>query len=239
MLILPAIDLRGGKCVRLRQGDYADETVYSDDPIEISKSFANEGASWIHVVDLDGAKAGVPQNLEIAERIAKESGAKVEFGGGVRDLHSANVVLRAGITRVIFGSSLVKNELRVGDIFQELGDQAVAGIDARNGKVSVAGWTQDSERDALDLALELEALGVRRFIITDIATDGMLQGPNLAMLSQFAAKLNSKIIASGGVATTDDLIAIKNIGEGIEGIIVGKAIYEGRFTVSQAIAWVR
>lgn len=235
MLILPAIDIRGGKCVRLIQGDYAQETVYGEDPIVVAKGFAEQGAEWIHVVDLDGAKAGSPQNLTVVERIVKETGAKVELGGGIRDLETAERVLSTGVNRVIFGTRLVSDRSRSEELFKALGDRAVAGIDARNGKVSVVGWTEDSDLDALDFAKELEAIGAKTFIVTDIATDGMLQGPNLEMLSLFAHNLSAGVIASGGVSSIEDLLAIKQIGGSIQGAIAGKAIYENRFTVKQAI----
>lgn len=235
MLILPAIDIRGGKCVRLVQGDYAQETIYGEDPLAVAQSFAEHGAEWIHIVDLDGAKAGQPMNLDIVERIAKETSAKVELGGGIRMLETAIQVLNRGIARVIFGSRLVSNRTESADLFQALGDQAVAGIDARNGKVSVVGWTEDSELGALDLAKELEEAGARRFIVTDIATDGMLTGPNLKMLAEFSGALKGHVIASGGVSSLEDIKAIKGIHPPVEGAIVGKAIYEGRLTVQQAI----
>lgn len=235
MLILPAIDIRGGKCVRLVQGDYAQETIYEEDPVAVAKGFVEQGAEWIHIVDLDGAKAGQPVNLDIVERIAKETSAKVELGGGIRMLETAFQVLNRGIARVIFGSRLVSNRAESADLFKALGDQAVAGIDARNGKVSVVGWTEDSELGSLELAQELEAAGAKRFIVTDIATDGMLTGPNLEMLAEFAGALTGHVIASGGVSSLDDLRAIKAIHPPVEGAIVGKAIYEGRLTVQQAI----
>lgn len=236
MLILPAIDLRGGKCVRLSQGDYNAERIYSEDPIDIAQSFVAQGATWIHVVDLDGAKEGRPVNLSIAERIAKESGARIQFGGGVRNFDTAQMVLNAGISRVIFGTSLVAEPEKAHALLGELGDRAVAGIDLRGGKVSITGWTQDSNIEALDLAKRLEETGAKRFIVTDIATDGMLQGPNLPMIRQFSDELKSPIIASGGISCIDDLKAISQIGGNVEGAIVGKALYEHKFTLSEAIA---
>jgi phosphoribosylformimino-5-aminoimidazole carboxamide ribotide isomerase len=235
MLILPAIDIRDGKCVRLIQGDYAQETIYGEDPVKVALDFVEQGAEWIHVVDLDGAKAGSPLNLGIVERMVKESGAKVELGGGIRDLETAQRVLAIGVTRVIFGTRLVSDRSRSEELFKALGDRAVAGIDARNGKVSVVGWTEDSDLDALDFAKELQTMGAEIFIVTDIATDGMLQGPNTEMLSRFAKELSAGVIASGGVSSLEDLGAIKGIGGAIQGAIVGKAIYENRFTVRQAI----
>jgi len=235
LLIIPAIDLRGGKCVRLTQGDYNEERIYAEDPLGIAKSFVAQGATWIHVVDLDGAKAGHPVNLAIAERIANESGARIEFGGGVRTRDTAQMVLKVGISRVILGTGLVADPEKSRDLLAELGDRAIAGIDLRGGKISITGWTQDSDIEALDLAKQLEETGAKRFIVTDIATDGMLQGPNLSMIRQFSAELNSPIIASGGISSIEDLKAISEIG-GVEGAIVGKALYEKRFTLSEAIA---
>jgi phosphoribosylformimino-5-aminoimidazole carboxamide ribotide isomerase len=236
MLIIPAIDLRAGKCVRLIQGDYAQETVYSDDPLETARSFVQQGAAWIHVVDLDGAKVGSPQNLGVVERMANECSAKIEFGGGVRDLDIAKSVLRTGVARVIIGSRLLGDRFKVEEIFREFGNQAVAGIDARNRRISVSGWTQDSDIDVLDLAKDMEALGAKRFIVTDIATDGMLAGPNASLMQEFAEALNSPVIASGGVSCLEDLKALAAIGGNLEGAIVGRALYEGRFSVSEAIA---
>jgi len=240
MLILPAIDLRAGKCVRLRQGDYAQETVYGEDPAAVARQFAEEGAEWIHVVDLDGAKTGQPENFDSIRAIVQSSGAKVEVGGGIRTLETAQKLLAAGVGRVIFGSRLLATEDKGATLFQELGEQAVAGIDARNGKVATIGWTEQSEVEAVDFARELERNGAKRFIVTDIATDGMLQGPNLPMLEAFAKAVKSPIIASGGIANLEDLKAIQALPtENIEGIIVGKAIYENRFTTKEAIASLR
>lgn len=240
MLILPAIDLIDGQCVRLRQGDYAETTLYHEDPLEVAKSFAEQGAEWLHLVDLDGAKAGKPhvKNLAVLKAIRDAGfGLKIEFGGGVRTELDLMTTLATGADRVVLGSMLTKSPEVARECFK-LGESVVAGIDARDGRVAVQGWTEDSELDALDLAKEFEAAGAQRFIVTDIATDGMLQGPNLEMLTRFATALPGKVIASGGVSNLEDLQAIKRIG-GVEGTIVGKAIYEGRFSVAQAIDSVR
>jgi phosphoribosylformimino-5-aminoimidazole carboxamide ribotide isomerase len=236
VLILPAIDLRNGKCVRLTQGDYGDQKIYSDDPVGVAKTFVEQGAAWIHVVDLDGAKAGQPINLAVCERIAKESGANIEFGGGVRDLDAARMVLRCGISRVILGTSLLAEPSMVRAIIEKLGDRAVAGLDVRDGRLCVSGWTQNSNVEALKLAKELESYGAKRFVVTDIATDGMLQGPNLAMIREFAEELHSPVIASGGVSSLEDLRQISGISGNVEGAIVGKALYENKFTLSEAMA---
>jgi phosphoribosylformimino-5-aminoimidazole carboxamide ribotide isomerase len=240
VLIIPAIDLIGGKCVRLRQGDYSDATIYEQDPIELAKSFADQGAEWIHLVDLDGAKAGKPlaKNLSVLRSIYDaQLGLKVEYGGGMRTDSDIATTISAGANRVILGSMLAKNPDLAKECFK-LGEKVVAGIDARNGMVAIQGWTEDSTLDAIDLALEFERAGAQKFIVTDIATDGMLQGPNLEMLRAFDKALGARVIASGGISSLEDLRAIRAIGR-IEGAIVGKAIYEGRFTVEQAIAAVK
>lgn len=233
MLILPAIDLRAGKCVRLKQGDYAQETIYGEDPAAVAADFAEQGADWIHVVDLDGAKAGEPQNLDAIRAIVEASDVPVEVGGGIRSLETAQRLLDLGVGRVIFGTRLLATEDAGESLFRALGEQAVAGIDSRDGMVAVTGWTEQSSVVALDFAKHLESVGAKRFIVTDIATDGMLQGPNLPMLRQFAEELQGAVIASGGVATLDDLVAISGLR--VEGAIVGKAIYERRFTVAEAV----
>jgi phosphoribosylformimino-5-aminoimidazole carboxamide ribotide isomerase len=240
MLIIPAIDLIDGQCVRLRQGDYAEVTAYDLDPVELARTFAEQGATWLHLVDLDGAKAGKPQpmNLGVLRRIYEAGlNLSLEYGGGIRTELDLTMTVAAGANRVVLGSMLTKSPELARACFK-LGDAVVAGIDARNGRVAVEGWTEDSELDALDLAREFEAAGAKRFIVTDIATDGMLQGPNLEMLRQFAEGLQGGVIASGGVATLQDLKDINAI-EGIEGAIVGKAIYERRFTVAEAVQSVR
>lgn len=237
MLIIPAIDLIAGKCVRLRQGNYSEVTAYDQDPVELAKTFVEQGATWLHLVDLDGAKEGKPQakNLGVLRRIYDaQLGLKVEYGGGMRTDLDILMTMAAGANRVILGSMLAKDPGLAKECFK-LGEAVVAGIDARNGKVAVQGWTEESELDALDLAIEFKKAGAHRFIVTDIATDGMLQGPNFQMLSVFAEELRGNVIASGGVSNLDDLKGIKQI-DGIEGAIVGKAIYEGRFTVAEAIA---
>jgi len=237
MLILPAIDLLRGKCVRLIQGDYAQETVYGEDPAAMAAQFAEQGAEWIHVVDLDGAKSGQTENIDSIRAIVRTSGVKVEVGGGVRSLETAKRLLDQGVNRVIFGTRLLSMGDQAASLFEALGEQAVAGIDSRDGKVAAAGWTEQSSVDAVQLAQHLESQGARRFIVTDIATDGMLQGPNLDMLVEFTKAVRAPIVASGGISSLQDLQNIRGLDQpSIEGIIVGKAIYENRFTVAEAIA---
>ena len=179
MLILPAIDLRGGRCVRLMHGDYSQESVYAGDPADVAKEFEDCGAQFIHVVDLDGAKKGEPENLDAVARICRRVRVPVEFGGGIRSLEVAQRVLNSGVDRVIVGTKLVTDRELANQFWGALREQVVAGIDARNGKVAIAGWTETTEIDALELAAQLEKDGAKRFILTDIARDGALSGPNI------------------------------------------------------------
>ncbi|MBX3119653.1 MAG: 1-(5-phosphoribosyl)-5-[(5-phosphoribosylamino)methylideneamino]imidazole-4-carboxamide isomerase [Fimbriimonadaceae bacterium] len=236
MLILPAIDILEGKCVRLTQGDYAQKTEYSDDPVAVAKGFADAGAQWIHIVDLDGAKAGCPVNLTVVERIAKETPAKIELGGGIRSLESARQILKSGIARVIFGTRIATDLEFVEHAFGELGNAAIAGVDARDGIVKVSGWTEGEDIELYAFLHQLDGLGVARFIVTDIATDGAMQGPNLSMLKRVCETVAGKVIASGGVSSVEDLRAIDGLRlPNLEGAIVGKAIYEGRIDLPNAL----
>lgn len=237
MLIIPAIDLRGGRCVRLTQGDYAREKIYDALPSEVATRFEGEGAKLIHVVDLEGAKLGSPPNLDSVEAICRAVSIPIEFGGGVRSLETAHRVLDLGAARVVLGSRLVASLDAAKELFAELGEKAVAGIDAREGKVAVEGWLETSELVAADFARRLEGVGARRFIVTDIARDGALLGPNFEFLASMLKAVSSPVIASGGVASLSDLEALCGLSSSnLEGVIVGKAIYEGRFSVKEAIA---
>ncbi|MFQ3587219.1 MAG: 1-(5-phosphoribosyl)-5-[(5-phosphoribosylamino)methylideneamino]imidazole-4-carboxamide isomerase [Fimbriimonadaceae bacterium] len=236
MLILPAIDLLGGRCVRLFQGDYAQATEYSPNPTDVARSFAEQGARWLHVVDLDGARTGAPANVEAVASIVKAFAGSVEVGGGIRDLDSARRLLDLGVDRVVFGSRLVNDPDFARQAFEELGDRAVAGIDARDGRVAVHGWTESSSVRAEDLARRLAEAGARRMIATDIATDGAMSGPNLAFLKSMAEAAGVPVIASGGIATLADIADVASLGSlGVEGAIIGKALYERAFTVAEAI----
>lgn len=239
MLILPAIDVRGGLCVRLIQGDYARERIYDSDPVRVAQAFSDQGAPLIHIVDLDGARAGEPQNSEVIKRIARAVSIPVEVGGGVRSTESARRLLDAGVARVVVGTKLVQDHEFAARLFDEFGDAIVAGIDARGGKVAVAGWRQQSDVQAVDLAKTMEALGARRVILTDIAQDGMLTGPNLGLLDAVSDAVRIPIIHSGGVASLADLeLLYDKARRRPEGVIVGRAVYEGRFTVAQAVEMV-
>ncbi len=234
MLILPAIDIRGGKCVRLTEGDYGREKVYGLDPAEVAASFQAQGAEWLHMVDLDGAKAGRPVNLDVVRAVRAAVDLKIELGGGIRTLQVAEEALEAGVNRVVVGTRLTQDEGAAKAFFEELGERVVAGIDTRNGRVAVQGWTETGDLDGIQFARRMEELGCKRVIFTDIARDGMLAGPNLEAMRAMASALSIPVIASGGVARLDDLPALAETG--VEGAIVGKALYEGRFSVSEAIA---
>ncbi|RYG36882.1 1-(5-phosphoribosyl)-5-[(5-phosphoribosylamino)methylideneamino]imidazole-4-carboxamide isomerase [bacterium] len=234
MLILPAIDIRAGRTVRLLYGDYAQETVYDVEPADQAMQFSRDGAEWIHVVDLDGAKAGHPVNSEAIGRIVRATSAKIEVGGGVRTEEDVLRLLDQGVSRVVLGSVLVKDRPLAERLFGRFGAQVAAGIDARDGMVATEGWLETSEVPALDLALAMREAGAKVFIVTDIATDGALQGPNLEFLQEMADGLVEGVIASGGISTLDDVKAVSAIA-GIEGAIVGRALYEGRFDLAESI----
>ncbi|CAN5474710.1 1-(5-phosphoribosyl)-5-[(5-phosphoribosylamino)methylideneamino]imidazole-4-carboxamide isomerase [soil metagenome] len=241
MLVIPAIDLIGGRCVRLNQGDFARETRYEADPVEVARSFAEDGAQWLHIVDLDGAKRGeaTTENLgrvrDIALQVCMEWPMALEFGGGVT-VGRIDDIFTVGVSRVVLGSALVKNPDYAREAFRMLGKDAVAGIDCRNGKVATAGWLETSEITAVEMAQRAVEMGAQRIILTDIARDGMLTGPNLELLAEVASAVEVPIIQSGGISTLDDIKAVASIGlPNVEGVIVGKALYEKRFTLAEAI----
>lgn len=231
--LFPAIDLRGGHVVRLTQGDYEQETTYGDDPVAVARSFAEQGATWIHVVDLDAARSGSPENRSVVAAIARalDGSARVQTGGGVRTVDDAEVLAEAGVARVVMGSAAVRDPGLVEEAARIV--PVAVGLDHREGELAVHGWTTASGvhlRDALGWFPAAAA-----FVITDIGRDGMLSGPDVDGLRQAAAATTIPVVASGGVATLDDVIALGAV-PGIAGIITGKALYEGRFTVADAVA---
>jgi len=238
MIIFPAIDIRGGKCVRLRQGDYQQETVYGDDPAAQARAWAEAGAEFLHLVDLDGAKEGRPANLQSLRKIAAAIKIPCELGGGIRTEADAKEVLAAGASRVILGTVACEKAELVKSLLKSCGpEKLVLGIDAKNGKVAVRGWLQDSGLEVLSLAQKFAEMGVIRIIYTDIATDGMLSGPNLKAVSALCEHVPScKIIASGGVSCADDIRALCSLGKkNLEGAIVGKALYDGRVSMAELL----
>lgn len=239
MIILPAIDIRGGRCVRLVQGDYSKETVYSDSPASQAAAWRDQGAEFLHLVDLDGAKEGRPVNLESVAAITKAISIPCELGGGIRTLEDAEKAFTSGVARVILGTAACENLGLVKDFIAKFSaERIVVGIDAKNGKVSVRGWIDTTNVDPCVLARQAAAIGILRFIYTDISTDGMLGGPNLQSLSAFCdAVTGSKVIASGGVSSVSDVKGIAKLARpNIEGIIVGKALYEGKATLKELSA---
>jgi phosphoribosylformimino-5-aminoimidazole carboxamide ribotide isomerase len=230
--LYPAIDLRGGQVVRLRQGDYADETVYGDDPVAVAQSFADAGATWIHIVDLDAAKSGDPVNRPIIQSIARavRSTARIQTGGGVRSVDDARQLADAGVERVVMGSAAVADPTLVAEASQVV--SVAVGLDHRAGEISVHGWTEGSGLQLDDAYALFPTAAV--FVITDIGRDGMLAGPDVDGLTRSAEVAGAPVIASGGVADLADIERLAAI-PGLGGIITGKAIYEGRFTVADAL----
>ena len=236
MIIFPAIDLRGGKCVRLIQGDFDKETVYSDDPPKTALKWQSQGTKFLHVVDLDGAKAGSPQNLSAIIKILDAVNIPIEVGGGIRTLDDAEKLLSLGVRRVILGSVAVENISLVTTAVEKFGDRIVVGIDARGGFVAVHGWKDSSKVTVGELAKKIVAAGVKTIIYTDIARDGMLSGVNAATFANLAKFSGAQIVASGGVGSLEDIRALKaREADGIAGVIVGKAIYTGALDLKSAV----
>jgi phosphoribosylformimino-5-aminoimidazole carboxamide ribotide isomerase len=235
--IYPAIDMRGGKCVRLIQGDYNQETVYGDSPFDMAKNFADQGAEWIHMVDLDGAKAGSRVNDSFVIQAAKNLSAHIQIGGGIRTETDIAHYLDNGVERVILGSTAVSNPDFTKEMIRKYGKHIAIGIDAKDGKVATHGWLQTSETEAIELGKALADAGAEVFIVTDIATDGMLSGPNINGIVAMAKATGKSVIASGGISGLEDLEALKKYeAEGVSGAIIGKALYTNRFTVKEALA---
>jgi len=233
MIILPAIDIKGGQCVRLYQGDYAQVTTYDAEPVQVAQRWQSAGASWLHVVDLDGAAAGHPVNVEVIRRMRAGTSLRIELGGGMRLLAHMQQMFDLGIDRVILGTVALTDRALLGETLARWGERIAVGLDARNGRVAIAGWRETSQVQAASLAIELSASGVQRFIYTDIARDGALKGPNLEGLRQIQQVITCPLIASGGVASLDDLRSLAALG--IEGTIVGKALYTGDVDLAKAI----
>ncbi len=233
LTIIPAIDLKGGRCVRLRQGIASDETVYSDDPVQMAQSWEQQGATWLHVVDLDGAFQGFPVHTALIEKIAGAVRIPVEVGGGLRTDDQVEALLALGVARAVLGTRAWTSPETLARLMERFGERVAVGLDARNGRISIKGWTETTGTDALALAARLEALGVQTLIYTDIAQDGMLTGPNTKAIAALCDRVACRVIASGGVASTAHVTALAALGKpNLAGVIVGKALYEG--TVSFA-----
>ena len=237
MIIIPAIDLREGKCVRLIEGKIENETIYSEDPVAVAKSWEEQGAEMIHLVDLDGAFAGHPQNQEVIKEILKVVKVPVQVGGGIRTLETIDELLELGVQWVVLGTVAINNPGLVKAACTKWGDRIVVGIDAKDGYVAIEGWEATVGKTILELAKEMEAIGVKRIVYTDVRRDGTLKGPNVESTKELAEQTNIEVIASGGVAKLDDLLALKSYENiGIAGVIVGKALYSGAFTLKEALA---
>lgn len=233
MELWPAIDVRGGRCVRLLQGDYDRETVFGDDPVEMARQFVAGGARRLHFVDLDGAKAGVAAQAELIGRMVAAAGVACQIGGGIRSLDTARHYLAAGIARVIVGSVAIENPELLERMAAEFPGRVVLGLDARDGRVAVRGWIDTSPVTAVAVARRHAGLPLAAIVYTDIATDGMLSGPNLAALEEMIAATPLPVVASGGVASADDICRVAEIGAA--GCIVGRALYDGTLTLAAAL----
>ena len=231
MDILPAIDILGGKAVRLAKGDYNAVTVYNDDPAAQAALFKEQGARWIHVVDLDGARSGVPENIDIIERIIKETGLKIEVGGGIRSLETIDRLAEAGVSRVVLGTTLVTDPEFAKAALAKYPDMLTAGIDAKNGEVAVAGWREGAGVPAEELIAEMGKLGFKHLVYTDISRDGMQTGIDAARYVEVARVFGNPVIASGGVASIEDVRNLASVADSIEGVIAGRAVYEGSLNV--------
>jgi phosphoribosylformimino-5-aminoimidazole carboxamide ribotide isomerase len=235
-ILYPAIDIRGGKCVRLIQGDYDQETVYNEDPAAVARDWEAQGAAWIHLVDLDGAKAGRPVNDELIGRIARTVRIPVQAGGGLRTEADVERLLGLGVSRVILGTAAIEDRAFVSRVLARHGDAVAIGIDARDGFVATRGWLETSAVKAEDLAASLAAEGASTFIFTDISRDGMLSGPNVEAIVGLAKASGRTVIASGGVSGPEDLERLAaHASGGVGGAIVGKALYTGRISLAEAV----
>jgi phosphoribosylformimino-5-aminoimidazole carboxamide ribotide isomerase len=240
MILLPAIDIRGGKAVRLQRGDFTKETVYVDDPLEAARSFVDAGARFLHVVDLDGAREGKPVNLEHLRRITHELGVAVQYGGGLRDLGAVRSALAAGAERVVVGTAAYSDVELVDQLLETWDTRVVIAVDARGGHVSVAGWTKATQMLPDDIITRLQRRGVKQFMYTNVDRDGTLEGPDLDEVRRISDTVRGRFLYSGGIASLDDLRALKELRlVNLAGVVSGKALYEGRFSVADGQAALR
>jgi phosphoribosylformimino-5-aminoimidazole carboxamide ribotide isomerase len=234
MIILPAIDIRGGRCVRLRQGRFQEETVFDEDPAAVARRFEAAGAEWLHVVDLDGAREGEPRNLDRVRAIREAVGLKMEVGGGIRSTEAAEEVLEAGADRIVVGTRAVREPEWLKEVAEKFPAQVALGLDARQGRVAVEGWKSPTERMAAEMLEAFAGLPLAAIIYTDIGRDGMMSGPNVVATAELVKASRFPVIASGGVTTVEDVRKLKRIG--VWGAIIGRALYEGKLTLDAALA---
>jgi phosphoribosylformimino-5-aminoimidazole carboxamide ribotide isomerase len=240
MLVIPAIDIKGGMVVRLLQGRYQEETIYSHDPVSVAKDWQDKGAALIHIVDLDGALTGELKNMEIASKIAKEISIPVELGGGIRTRSDINLALQSGISRVVLGTMACNDEQFIKEMVFEFGERVIVSIDVKGEKVVTKGWTVREEFSPTELARRMERVNVRGIIYTDISRDGTLRGPDVDGITQMLAAVNVPLIASGGISSLRDIRSLKELEkEGLIGVIVGKALYEAKLDLAQAVELAR
>lgn len=236
MQVIPALDLRDGRCVRLVQGERSSEIVYSAEPVKMAKQWEEKGASYLHIVDLDGAFTGTPQNLAIVQEIVQEIQIPVQLGGGIRSYETVKEILALGVDRVILGTAVIATNDLVSRCLEDFGEQIAVGIDGRDGLVAIEGWESTVETTVLQLAKEIAALGIERIIFTDTRRDGTLRGPNLAATKKIAEVSGLRVIASGGVSSLADLHKLKELeSAGVEAVIMGKALYSGAVHLKEAL----
>ena len=240
MLLIPAIDLKDGQCVRLRQGDMNDDTVFSDDPVAMAGRWAEAGTKRLHIVDLNGAFAGKPQNAEVIHEIASTyPDVEIQIGGGIRDEDTIVAYLDAGVHYVIIGTKAVTDPHFINEVCVEFPNRIIVGLDAKDGKVAVDGWSKVSRHDVIDMAQRFEDDGVEAIVYTDISRDGMMQGVNVEATSALAKSINVPVIASGGVTDMDCIVKLNEVkGSGIEGVIIGRALYERTISLVEAQAYI-
>ena len=237
MILLPAIDIRDGRAVRLERGDFDRETVYADDPLEAARSFVEAGAKSLHVVDLDGARAGEPRNLDHLRRIAAELPVPVQFGGGLRSLPAVRDALAAGAARVVLGTAAYSDQELLDSVVEAWGVRIVVAIDVRGGHVSVAGWEKTTQMLPEKVIARMQGRGVKQFVYTNVDRDGMLEGPDLDEVRRMSDVIRGRFIYSGGIASLDDLVALRELRlVNLAGVISGKALYERRFSVGDGVA---
>jgi len=235
--VIPAIDIRDGRCVRLEQGDYDRETVFGDDPVKMAVRWAALGAKRIHVVDLDGARDGSQANAEVVRRIVQTVDSAIQYGGGIRDIATLERTLESGVSRVVIGTAAVKDPQMLRDAVAVAGDHLIVSVDAREGLVSLQGWTESTDISALALIERLQGMGVQRVVYTDIMRDGVKGGPSFTMYDRLTAETSVKVIAAGGVSSIEDLRRLREAG--VDGAIIGRALYRGELDLSEAIAAAR
>jgi len=233
MEIIPAVDIKGGKCVRLYQGDYDQETVFDVDPVTAALNWYSQGARWLHIVDLDGAVIGEPQNMEVVEQIIKESKLLIELGGGIRQEDVAERLLHQGVSRMILGTAAIENRELTKKLCEQFGEAIAVSLDARDGRIAIHGWQKNTVVEVLQLSREMVNVGARRFIYTDIKRDGTLTEPNFDMINRLLTEANVPVIVAGGISRPEHLQRLKELGA--EGAVIGKALYTGDINLGEAI----